>query len=279
MSITSGPAGPIHWTVVGSGPAVVLLHGLGGDADFWEPEIAAWSGGMRLIAIDLRGSGGTPSTGSDLTIADLADDVVAVLDDAGVDSAHVVGFSLGGLVAQEFALRHPDRLNRLVLVSTYARMHRQAELFLDAVLAVYEQDRSAKHMFDLIVPWLFSPSFVADPDNAPYFELPDDAADDQSMEDWRALYLAQKAFDARGRVASIHAPTLLVAGELDALVPVGDAKTLASEIPRARLHVIVGSGHLVNTEQPEQYHQAVFGFLTADDHVSSVETGRPASTM
>jgi 3-oxoadipate enol-lactonase len=265
MSITSGPAGPIHWTDAGSGPVVVLLHGLGGDAGFWEPEVAAWSGRLRLLAIDLRGSGGTPSTGSGHTIADLADDVRAVLDDVGVDSAHVVGFSLGGLVAQEFALRHPGRLKRLVLVSTYARMHRQAELFLDAVLAVYEQDRSAKQMFDLIVPWLFSPRFVADPDHAAYFEFPDDAADDQSMEDWRALYLAQRAFDARDRLASIHAPTLVVAGELDALVPVGDAKALATGIPLARLHVIVGSGHLVNAEQPEQYQETVLDFLTAAD--------------
>ncbi|MFF1876161.1 alpha/beta fold hydrolase [Kitasatospora herbaricolor] len=272
MSTTSGPAGPIHWTDTdtdtdtdtGSGPVVVLLHGLGGDAGVWDPEIAAWSDGLRLLAIDLRGSGGTPSSADGFTIADLADDVRAVLDDAGVDSAHVVGFSLGGLVAQEFALRHAARLKRLVLVSTYARMHRQAELFLDAVLAVYEQDRSATHMFDLIAPWLFSPSFVSDPSNAPYFELPDDAADDQSMEDWRALYRAQRAFDARDRLASIHAPTLVVAGELDALVPAGDAKALATGIPLARLHLIVGSGHLVNAEEPEQYRETVLGFLTAE---------------
>lgn len=264
MSNTTGAAGPIHWSDSGSGPVVVLLHGLGGDAAFWEPEIAAWSDRVRLIAIDLRGSGGTPSTGDGLTIADLADDVRAVLDDAGVESAHVVGFSLGGLVAQEFALRHPARLKRLVLVSTYARMHRQARLFLDAVLAVYEQDRSAKHMFDLIAPWLFSPQFVADPDNAPYFAFPEDAADDQSMEDWGALYSAQRAFDTRDRLASVDAPTLVVAGELDALVPVGDAKALATGIPFARLHVIVGSGHLVNAEEPEHYQLAVLEFLTAE---------------
>ncbi|MGO4343850.1 alpha/beta fold hydrolase, partial [Pedococcus sp. 2YAF34] len=74
-----------------------------------------------------------------------------------------------------------------------------------------------------------------------------------------------RAFDSRDRLSGIRAPTIVIAGELDALVPVGDAKALATSIPRARLHVIVGSGHLLNVEQPEQYQETVLGFLTAAD--------------
>jgi 3-oxoadipate enol-lactonase len=140
-------------------------------------------------------------------------------------------------------------------------MHRHAELFLDAVLTVYEQDRSAKQMFDLIAPWLFSPAFVADPDNVVYFQFPPEAEDDQSVEDWRALYLAQRAFDTRDRLALISTPTLVIAGEADALVPVADAKSLATGIPGGHLTVIAGSGHLVNAEQPEQFRSAVEAFL------------------
>lgn len=262
MTPTAGRPSRIHARELGSGPALVLLHGLGGDADFWEPELEAWADRFRLIAIDLRGSGLTPGTPGGFSIADLADDVRVALDGAGVDRAHVLGFSLGGLVAQEFALRHPDRLDRLVLASTYATMHRQAELFLDAVLAVYEQDEDPAQLFALIAPWLFSPAFVADPANAAYFEFPAEAADDQTMEDWRALYRAQRAFDARDRLDGIHAPTLVLAGEVDALVPFGDAKALATGIPRAHLTIIAGAGHLVNAEQPERFRQAVERFLT-----------------
>ena len=85
----------------------MLLHGLGGDVGFWAAEIDAWAPRLRLIAIDLRGSGSTPMSATQHTMADLADDVVAVLDDARVDSADVLGFSMGGNVAQAFALRIP----------------------------------------------------------------------------------------------------------------------------------------------------------------------------
>jgi pimeloyl-ACP methyl ester carboxylesterase len=262
MTGETGFAGPIHWTSTGSGDPVVLLHGLGGDLSFWGPEIEGWSSQFRVIAVDLRGSGATPGSGREFAIADLADDIVAVLDEAGVSRTHLVGFSTGGLVAQDFALRHPDRLDRLVLVSTFARLHRQVELFLDAVLAVYEQHGSAQQTFDLLCPWLYSPSFIVDPRNAPYFAASAQAERTQSVDDWRALYRAVQAFDSRSRVSGIRAPTLVIAGELDALAPVGDSKTLASSIPGARLVIFVGSGHVVNAEEPERFGAEVAGFLT-----------------
>jgi pimeloyl-ACP methyl ester carboxylesterase len=250
----------INWTEAGAGECLVLLHGLGGDVGFWENETAALAPYFRVIAIDLRGSGSTPSTRG-FTIADLADDVRIVLDEADVDTAHVVGFSLGGLVAQEFALRHPKRLKRLVLASTYAVMNTQARLFLDAVLDVYQKGATPKQMFDLISPWLFSTPFVNDPSNAAYFELPDDAADDQSMEDWRELYRAQQRFDSTSRLHDIRCPTLVIAGGVDHLVSAADSETLRDHIGHAEIATFAASGHLTNVEEADRFIATVREFL------------------
>lgn len=156
MPTTATATSSINWTSEGDGDVLVLLHGLGGDIGFCETELVRLSSRFQTIAIDLRGSGGTPATVGGHTIADLADDVAAVLDDAGVDTAHVLGFSMGGLVAQEFALRHPARLRRLVLASTFAVMNPQARI-----------------------------DFIADPAHRDFFHYPDDEVD-QGTEAWRS---------------------------------------------------------------------------------------------
>lgn len=259
MTVTTGP---MHWTSTGSGYPIVLVHGLGGDLGFWGPEIEEWSAQFRVVAIDLRGSGATPGAGRAFAIAELADDVLAVLDGAGIDRAHLVGFSTGGMVAQEFALRHPRRVNRLVLVSTGARLHRQTELFLDAVLAAFEVHRSATLTYDLLAPWLYSAEFIEDPNNTAYFASSAEEERKQSVEDWGALYRAVRDFDLRGQVAGIAAPTLVISGEVDALIPVSDLKAIASAVPGARLVIFVGSGHVVNAEEPQRFRDEVRSFLT-----------------
>ena len=257
MPTTTTPAGPVNWVERGRGEPLVLLHGLGGDVGFWEAELAAFSDRFRTIAIDLRGSGGTPASEGGHTMDDLADDVIAVLDDLGVARAHVLGFSMGGCVAQALAIRHPARLDRLVLASTFAVMNAQARLFLDAVAATYARTASAKEMFELICPWLFSIPFLEDPGNAAYLRYDDDTIDRDEMLAWSTLYAAQQGFDARARIEAITSPTLVIAGRHDSLVSLEDAEYLRDHIAGSTLDVIDGAGHLTNVEQPEQFIRAV----------------------
>jgi 3-oxoadipate enol-lactonase len=256
-----GSAGPIHWLDAGTGAPLVLLHGLGGDAGFWAAEIDAWAPRHRLIAIDIRGSGATPASTAQPSMADLADDVAAVLDDAGLVSADVLGFSMGGNVAQALALRHPQRVRRLVLASTFARMNAQARLFLDAVLTGYERSGDAKQMFRLIYPWLFSIGFLTDPANDEFRQAGEDAPEDQTLEAWRALYLAQRRFDARPDIARIAAPTLVIGGAEDRLVAPADLQLLTDRISGAKLELLPNAGHLVNIEAPREFRGLVEQFL------------------
>jgi pimeloyl-ACP methyl ester carboxylesterase len=240
---------------------VVLLHGLGGDAGFWTAE--RFAPDVQVLAPDLRGSGSTP-TGGDFTIDTLADDVAALLDDVGARSAHVVGFSMGGLVAQSLAARHPERVDRLVLASTYPVMNPQARMFLDAVRDVVLDTGSMRPVFPLVCPWLFSIGFLADPAHADWFAAPEeDGADDEPPAGWLAQYAAQRAFDGTAALPHITAPTLVVRGAEDALVSAADAAALTAAIPHARATTITRSGHLVNVEQPDRWRDEVLGFLKA----------------
>lgn len=237
---------------------VVLLHGLGGDAGFWTAE--RFAPDVQVLAPDLRGSGSTP-TGGDFTIDTLADDVAALLDDVGARSAHVVGFSMGGLVAQSLAARHPDRVARLVLASTYPVMNPQARMFLDAVRDVVLDTGSMHPVFPLVCPWLFSVGFLTDPAQADWFTAPED--EDEPPAGWLAQYAAQRAFDGTAALARITAPTLVVHGAEDALVSAADAAALTAAIPHARATTFAGSGHLVNVEQPDRWRDEVLSFLKA----------------
>lgn len=220
MPLLTTSRGPAHWiesAAEDAAPAVLLLHGLGGDAAFWSAELAALGGRFRVLAVDLRGSGRTPGSAAPFSIEDLAEDVLAVLDQARVESAHVVGFSMGGTVAQALAAAAPTRVRSLVLAATFARMSTQARLFLRAVASVYQADATPKQMFELILPWLFSEDFLGGPHVAPYLDYPEDAAGEQSRHDWLALLEALLAFDGHAALQAIQAPTLVLHGDQDRL--------------------------------------------------------------
>jgi 3-oxoadipate enol-lactonase len=251
-----------------SGRPLVLLHGLGGDSGFWEDELSSWASTFQLIAIDLRGSGGTPPSPGGHTMSDLAADVVSVLDDAGLSSASVLGFSMGGNVAQTLAIEYPSRVDKLILASTFARMNVQARLFLDAVATGYAKDEDPAQMFALICPWLFSLEFLDDPSNESYVTYPDDEAAEEDPRAWQALYRAQRAFDARHTLAAITAPTLVLRGSEDRLVSASDSAYLAATIPNADLITLEGAGHLVNIELPEAFREHVVRFVTGANSVT-----------
>jgi 3-oxoadipate enol-lactonase len=250
----------MHWRATGHGRhTVVLLHGLGGDIDFWDDTVSVLSKSMQVIALDLRGSGGTPATPGGHTIADLADDVRDTLDAENIERAHVIGFSMGGLVAQSFATRHSERLDRLVLASTFQTMSVRSRVFLDAIANMVHHGVSDRQVFELVGPWLFSSMYLSQPENADVLHFPDDI-EEQAGEGWLNQYAAQRKFDSR-TLGTIAAPTLVLGGADDSLVPTCAHAELARAIPAAQLSLIDGAGHLINVEEPERFHREILDFL------------------
>ena len=243
----------------GTGPPVLFLHGLGGSATAWEPQLADLDDTFRCIAWDLPGYGDSDPI-VPLTFAAIADAVVRLLDELAIDRADVVGLSFGGQQALHLALDHPDRVRRLVLADTSARfgddgtdVAQWKRLRLDPLDAGATPAEMAPAVIDAIA----APGFTGrerERTIAAFARIPPDGL--------RAAVECLPTHDVSDRLGEITAPTLVVVGELDEETPVAYAEALVAGIPHAELRVIAGAGHLTPAEAPDEFSTLVREFLT-----------------
>ena len=254
---SSGGVG-IAYEVVGSGPPVLLIQGLGYSGRGWGPVVDLLAEEFTVALYDSRGVGASDVPPGPYRVAELADDAAAVLDAAGFERAHVVGASLGGMVAQELALARPARVDRLVLACTtpggagsHAMPVRTLELLAqapkldpDVALRRFVENGLGDPRPDLVERVLAYRRA----------NLPDPVG-------WNAQAAAGASFDVLDRVEGIRAPTLVVTGTEDAVVDPRNSGLLAARIPGARLEHLEGVGHLLFWEQPQRFVELVRGFL------------------
>jgi 3-oxoadipate enol-lactonase len=236
----------------GTGPPLLLIMGMSGTLMHWgEPLLSRLREGFETIVYDHRGVGESTRVSEPFTIGALADDAAVLMDALELDSAHVMGISMGGMVAQELALRHPERLRSLVLGCTYAgggdsaltgeRVLRQ----LAEAMTSGDRQRAVRTAWEANV----SARFAADDDAyARFLEIGVAHAVPVAviMEQMRAI----AGHDTSGRLADITAPTLVVHGTEDRMLPVSNAHAIAARIPGARLEIFEGAGHLFFWEEP-----------------------------
>lgn len=242
-------------------PAVVLSAGLGGAAAFWAPQRAALEEHFRVVAFDHRGTGrNAGELPEGYTIGHMADDVVAVLHEAGIARAHLVGHALGGLVGLELARRHPARLDRLVLVNAWAKVEPHSERCFDIRLGILAAQGPAAYvaaqpLFLHTAPYMAANAARLDA------EIVHGTAHFQGADNLRRRIAALRAFDAHADLARLPAPTLVAAARDDLLVPWTASQVLAEGLPNATLWLTETGAHAFTVEQPEPFNRAVIGFL------------------
>jgi 3-oxoadipate enol-lactonase len=250
----------IAWERRGAGEPVVLVHGLGYARWGWEPVVGPLAERFEVLLLDNRGIGESDAPPGPYTAADMAGDVVRVLDEAGLERAHVVGTSLGGMVAQELALAHPGRVDRLVLACTtpggeLAHPIPAGTLALIAESATLEPAVALRRFVEnALAPGA--------PEELVERILAHRLASPQPLDAWQAQAAAGTTFAAGERVRGITSPTLILHGTEDAVVDVRNADVLARLIPEARVERLPGCGHLFFWEQPDRFVQLVTEFLT-----------------
>jgi len=253
----------LYWESTGEGEPVLLIMGLGMNATGWWRTIPVLSQGLRVIAFDNRGVGRSDRPPGPYSVAQMADDAVAVLDAAGAATAHVYGASLGGMIAQEVALRHPDRVTRLVLGATTSggelavAADEQARAFF-ARRAVM----SAEEAVWASVPYNYGPGTRTDSGQRIAEDIVQRLRFPIEAEPYTAQLTAALGHDTSARLADIRQPTLVVHGELDVMVPPQNGRLLSERLPDARLHLVPGAGHLYFTDAPDAEEQ-VLRFLSA----------------
>jgi len=260
----------IYWDEQGQGAPVLLIMGLGYTSAMWHRTRPALAQRYRTIAFDNRGVGLSDVPPGPYSVAAMASDAAAVLDAAGIPSAHVFGVSMGGAIAQEFALQYPARTRSLILGCTapggslVVRSERKVADLLMARGMTLEQAREA------ILPYIYDAATprekIEEDINLRRRWLP-------SAEGYMAQLQAILAWESYSRIAQITAPTLVIHGKSDALVPPGNGELIAKRIPGAKLVLLEHASHLFLTDQTEEANKEILEFLLSHDipgeHTSS----------
>jgi len=245
-----------HETGPSSAPAVLLLHSLGCDHGMWDEQIEALVSGFRVVAPDARGHGRSGAPGGDYTLDRLGRDVLAILDAAEIDLAHVCGLSMGGLVAQWLAIHAPARTGRLVLANTASRIGSEA-LWEQRLFAVQAGGMAA--IADALLGRFFRPGF--DPDVVSRFR---DRLMATDAIGYAGCCAALRDADLTGRVGAVANPTLVITGQADMATPPAQGQALADAIPGARL-ASLPAAHLSSVEQPDMFTVALLEHLTGTE--------------
>lgn len=261
MTFLKAPDGArIWWNSVGEGEPVILVMGLGYPSDMWFRTTPVLAKHYRVLLLDNRGAGRTGDVaGAPYTVEMMADDVAAVLDAAEESSAHVVGASMGGLVAQELAITMPDNVRTLVLACTHpgvthAVWDPQALAFLTERANLTPQQAA-----EASIPFNYA-------DGTPRERIEEDWAVRLPLACTPAGYLAQAqgtaSWSGLERLPNVHVPTLVLHGEDDRLVPAENGRRIAANVPGAELVMIPDANHLFFTDQPERTNEVLLAWLS-----------------
>lgn len=253
----------MYYEVHGEGEPLLLIMGLGVDVTGWEFfQIPEFSKRYRVIAFDNRGVGRTDAPDAPYSIQMMADDTGRLLDALGVEKAHVLGLSMGGMIAQELALKYPQRVTSLILATTAARQSGLSAHICDTWRRMMEEGVSQETQLRNTLSWGFTDSFF---ENAEQVQVVIDTMlanpNPQPAYAFVRQVVACVEHDTRERIGQITAPTLVLVGKEDILLPVKLSEELAAGIPDAELVVLEGAGHGFPIEIADKFNQAVLEFL------------------
>lgn len=248
----------IAYERAGEGPAIVLLHGFSQDGRAWRPQLEALSNQFTVIAWDAPGAGRSSDPPETFGIGDWAECLAGFLDGLGIKTAHILGLSWGGLLAQEYYRRHPEHFRTLILADSYPGWR-------GALPQAVAEDRLASCKRDSeLPPAKFVPRYLpqmlsekADP--AIRKELAGIMSDSHPL-GFRLMATTLAETDTRELLPKISVPTLLIWGEADVRSPIAIGYQMRDAIPGATLETLPGVGHVSNLEAPEQFNRYVRDF-------------------
>lgn len=261
------PGARIHYVVEGAGEPLLMIRGYGSHLGWWEPSFRrALAERFSLILYDHRGTGESVHEGGDYTVAVLANDAVALLRGLGIGKARVFGLSMGGMVAQEIALREPELVDTLVLGATHCGGDKAVppEPEVMRILLARAELASGSELPAEWVDAVFTPGYAREDPEAVAAYLERAAALPTPPEIVRLQALAVAAFDSWERLPSIAVPTWILHGERDAIVPPRNALVLESRIPFARAVFLPGTGHDFTAQNPRYAAWLLIGMLCCD---------------
>lgn len=250
----------LFYNVQGTGEPLILIAGFDCDSSYWSAVVPALIKKYQVIRLDNRGVGKSSAPDSPYTIKQMADDTAALLNYFGITQAHVAGHSMGGQIAQELTLAHPEKVKSLILLSSWAKGDAKFNSIIE-MFGDLSNKLEARIYQKSLLPWMYTKDFYIDErindiatiiDYYPFLPPP------------HAIYHQSRAIlhnDTSDRISNISCPTLVVVGKEDILTPVAFSKQLADNIANAELLVIESSGHGFLVESPDAVAKVMLQFL------------------
>jgi 3-oxoadipate enol-lactonase len=239
-----------------SAPVVTLSHSLAADLSMWDPQMKVLTEKHRVLRYDMRGHGGTDVSEGPYSLEGLAADVHALLLALGIKQTHFIGLSIGGMIAQLFALQHPGMLRSLILCDTSSQLPQEAKVLFEERIRTAKTLGMEAHVEPTMERW-FTKTFRSTP-----------AADRiralirrTDPRGFIGCSYAIMGLNLTSRLSSIRLPTLITVGEEDPGTPVAAARTIHEKIKGSELVILKSASHLSNIEQAAAFNQAVTSFL------------------
>lgn len=250
-----------YYEIEGEGFPLVLIAGLSCDISNWVFTKPLLMKNFQVITIDNRGAGRTQIPSDPYTIAQMGEDVIALLDYLHISKAHFLGHSMGGAVAQTIALQAPHYIERLIISNSFAKIAPRSLFWMEHCAALYDAKKTPEETMPVVAPWVFSDNFFRDPlrmeqaialrKNYPY---------PQSAHGFAQQVAALAAFDSRAWVHKLSLPTCIIAGKEDILTPLEGSLYLHEQIKNSQLMIQEGA-HVPVLEMPDRYVDVVEKFL------------------
>lgn len=262
----------IHYRVTGAGPeTVVLVNGVGDDLEGWAMQVGDLvAAGLRVVSFDNRGVGRSSHPSGAYTSRGMAADTKALADELGLAPFHLAGVSMGGLIAQEYALAYPNDLRSVVLASTYAK----PDAYTRAAFDVWSQIAESASMAVMMrqqAPWVFSPNFYEKHPAQLATFLEEMERSVQPAASFSSQIGALLTHDCTDRLAQLQTPALVIAADDDIIIRLSLSHRLYEQLPHASWAIVPG-GHAAFLENPEPWNRAVIEFI--DQHRSTVPEER-----
>ena len=255
----------IYYEIHGEGEPLVLIYGYSGHSRLWYRQIPVLSKKYQVIAFDNRGAGRSDKPDIPYTMSMMAKDIAGLLDVIVIDAAHIFGISMGGMIAQHFALDYPQKVISLILGCTFCGGVHSIQSGPESMAALFDFERLQKMTPEEVtrqaMPFCYSQEFIEkNPDVieervAKQLEYP--TPGHGAMRQAGAIM----GHDTYELLPKITLPTLVIAGDNDRLIPVENSRILASRIPEAELAILKGAGHEFFIEDAEKANEAILDFL------------------
>lgn len=252
----------IYYESHGQGDPLILIRGLGSNADHWYAQVPDLSRHWRIIVFDNRGIARSSDPGGAFTVGDMVEDTMALMDGLDISRAHVLGLSMGGMIAQELALNYPQRLRGLILVVTHCGGQYAVGATKDVTDAIQRVTAENSDEARLAaMPFFFAPRTMKEQPQVIQEYATVSMKYPASPEILTRQMQAISQHDTYDRLRQITSPTLVMTGTEDVLIPPENSRILADSIPGAKLEVIPDGGHQVLIEAPQACNRAIIEFL------------------